>query len=77
MMRRMVFDKTGVAGLYDVRVEWTPEHFGPEPGPEVKPDEANATLFTAIQEQLGLRLASERAPVEVLVIDRVSRPVAD
>jgi uncharacterized protein (TIGR03435 family) len=77
MMGRMVFDKTGIAGLYDIRVEWTPEHFGPEPGTEVRPDEANGTLFTALQEQLGLRLVPEKAPVEVLVIDRVSRPAAN
>jgi uncharacterized protein (TIGR03435 family) len=77
MMGRMVVDKTGIAGLYDLRVEWTPEHFGPEPGTEVKPDEANGTLFTAVQEQLGLRLQSEKAPVETLVVDRVSRPTAN
>jgi uncharacterized protein (TIGR03435 family) len=74
MMGRMVVDKTGIAGLYDIRVEWTPEHFGPEPGTEVKPDEANATLFTALQEQLGLRLQSEKAFVETIVVDRANRP---
>jgi uncharacterized protein (TIGR03435 family) len=77
MMGRMVMDKTGIAGLYDIRVEWTPEHFGPEPGTEVKPDEANGTLFTAVQEQLGLRLQSEKAPVDTVVVDRVSRPTAN
>jgi uncharacterized protein (TIGR03435 family) len=77
MMGRMVFDKTGIAGMYDIRVEWAPEHFGPEPGAEVKPDEANGTLFTALPEQLGLRLVSEKAPVEVLVVDRVSHPAAN
>ena len=74
MMQRMVVDKTGIKGLYDIRIEWTPEHFGPEPGTEVSPDEANGTLFTAIQEQIGLKLQSEKAPVETLVVDRVSRP---
>jgi uncharacterized protein (TIGR03435 family) len=77
MMGRMVVDKTGIAGLYDIRVEWTPEHFGPEPGTEIKPDEANGTLFTAVQEQLGLRLQSEKAPVETVVVDRVSHPTAN
>jgi uncharacterized protein (TIGR03435 family) len=74
MMEGMAVDKTGIQGRYDIRIEWTPEHFGPEPGNEVKPDEANATLFTAIQEQIGLRLQSEKAPFEVLVVDRVNRP---
>jgi uncharacterized protein (TIGR03435 family) len=76
-MGRMVVDKTGIAGLYDIRVEWTPEQFGPEPGAEVKPDEANGTLFTALQEQLGLRLQSEKAPVDTIVVDRASRPTAN
>jgi uncharacterized protein (TIGR03435 family) len=77
MMERTVVDKTGITGLFDIRVEWTPEHFGPEPGTEVKPDEANATLFTAVQEQLGLKLVSEKAPVEILVVERVNRPAAN
>jgi uncharacterized protein (TIGR03435 family) len=77
MMQRMVVDKTGLEGLYDIRVEWTPEQFGPEPGTEMKPDEAFATLFTSLQEQLGLRLQPEKGPVEVLVIDKVARPVAN
>jgi len=74
MMQRSVVDKTGIQGLYDIRVEWTPEHFGPEPGTEVKPDEANPTLFTAMQEQLGLKLQSDKGPVETVVIERVARP---
>jgi uncharacterized protein (TIGR03435 family) len=77
MMGRMVVDKTGIDGLYDIRVEWTPEQFGAEPGTEVKPDEVNGTLFTAIQEQVGLRMQSQKAAVETLVIDRVSRPTAN
>jgi len=77
MMGRMVVDKTGIPGLFDIRVEWTPEQFGPEPGTEVKPEEANATLFTSVQEQLGLRLVSEKAPVETIIVDRVSHPAAN
>lgn len=77
MMGRMVVDKTALAGLFDIRVEWTPEHFGPEPGTEVRPDEANATLFTAIQEKLGLKLVSEKAPVEMVIVERVSRPTVN
>jgi uncharacterized protein (TIGR03435 family) len=74
MMERTVVDKTGIEGLYDLRVEWTPEHFGPEPGDTARPDEPNPTLFTAVQEQLGLKLQSEKAPVEILAVERVSRP---
>jgi uncharacterized protein (TIGR03435 family) len=72
-----VIDNTGIQGLYDIRVTWTPEHFGPEPGTEVRPDEANATLFTAVQEQLGLQMQSAKTPVEVLSIERVAHPSAN
>jgi uncharacterized protein (TIGR03435 family) len=77
MMGRMVVDKTGIAGLYYIDVSWTPEHFGPEPGTDVKPDEANGTLFTSVQEQLGLKLQSEKAAVETIVVDRISRPASN
>jgi uncharacterized protein (TIGR03435 family) len=77
MMQRTVVDKTGIQGLYDIRVEWTPEQFGPEPGTEVKPEEANATLFTSMQEQLGLKLQSEKGPVEMVVVDKVARPTGN
>jgi len=53
---RTVIDKTGLAGLYDIKLEWAP------------------VLTTAIEEQLGLRLVSTKAPLEVLVIDHVERP---
>ena len=75
MMERLVVDKTGIPGLFDIRVEWTPEQFGAEPGDAVRADEPNPTLFTAVQEQLGLRMQSEKGPVEVLVVDKLSRPV--
>ena len=41
----------------------------------MRADEPNPTLFTAVQEQLGLRMQSEKGPVEVLVVDKLSRPV--
>lgn len=65
---RPLIDKTGLQGLYDVTLRWTPE-----------PAESNRTsdfptLFTAVQEQLGLKLESGKGPVEVLVIDSVEKP---
>ena len=82
---RIVIDKTGMEGYYAFKLEWTPvpgeygpEALGlpPEPGPNPPPDAANAgpTIFTALQEQVGLRLKSGRGPVEVVVIDQVARP---
>ena len=65
---RYIIDKTGLEGAYDLELEFTPEQ---------SPDTTGASLFTAMQEQLGLKLDSQRAPVEVIVIDRVERPVPD
>jgi len=76
---RKVLDKTGLTGNYDFKLEWTPE-FGQPQGPkdgaaESAPvDSAGPSLFTAMQEQLGLKLESTKGPVEVLVIDRVEKP---
>jgi bla regulator protein blaR1 len=75
---RTVIDKTGIKGKYDLQLKWTPDPgqsadgpFGPLPPP---PDPNGPSIFTALQEQLGLRLESQKAPVETLVIDRVERP---
>jgi uncharacterized protein (TIGR03435 family) len=62
---RLIIDKTGLTGKYQVDLTWAWE------------DDPNATgpsLFTALQEQLGLKLEPARAPVEVVVIDRLERP---
>ena len=66
---RPVVDQTGIPGKYDLSLHWTPdesEHGGVFPG-----------LYTAIQEQLGLKLEAVKAPVEVFVVDHVERPSAD
>ena len=77
---RPVVDRTGVMDYFDITLEYTPEAgiTGPFP-PGAPPPDAPArsdapSLFTALQEQLGLKLESTRAPVDVLVIDKVSQP---
>jgi len=76
---RMVVDKTGLAGTFDLDLTWTPDQVPqgalPPGAPAIDPN--GPSLFTAVQEQLGLKLDSERGPVEVLVIDRAERPTAD
>jgi uncharacterized protein (TIGR03435 family) len=65
---RAVVDRTGLSGSFDLELQWSPDQTADTPGP---------SLFTAIQEQLGLKLESQRAPVEVLVIDSISQPTPD
>jgi uncharacterized protein (TIGR03435 family) len=69
-INRMVVDKTGLPGSYDFLMEWVPEGAGPE-------SDTATSIFTAIQEQLGLKLEPDKGPVEVLVIDHVERPSAN
>jgi uncharacterized protein (TIGR03435 family) len=78
---RTVLDRTGLKGSYDINLEWTPEPgHGPGGGPPPPPDAIPAaggngpTIFTALQEQLGLRLETQKGPVQMLVIDSVSKP---
>ena len=82
VLDRPVVDQTGLAGRFDFTLLWTPDQsqFGGlgvrVPAPTDDPN-APPGLFTAIQEQLGLKLDSTKAPVDVLVVDRVEKPSAD
>jgi uncharacterized protein (TIGR03435 family) len=64
---RTVVDKTGVTGNYDIDLKWTPDDQQGTP-------DAGPTLFTAIEEQLGLKLEPAKGPVDTLVIDHVEKP---
>jgi uncharacterized protein (TIGR03435 family) len=66
----MVLDLTGLDGYYAFELHWTPAAMAGEPN-------AGPTLFTALQQQLGLRLESGKGEVPVLVIDRVHRTPAE
>ena len=65
--RRPVVDRSGLGGTFSFDLRFAPQ--------DAKPgDSSAASLFTALQEQLGLRLEDSRAPVDVVVIDRAERP---
>jgi uncharacterized protein (TIGR03435 family) len=72
---RPVIDKTGLVGLYDITLTWTPtvgDGIGPRRDEFTDPQ--GATFVTALREQLGLRLEPQKVPVETLVIDRAATP---
>jgi uncharacterized protein (TIGR03435 family) len=80
---RVVQDKTNLTGKYDIDLDYTPEQrqFQAPPGgappgmPPLPPtDPDGPSLFTALQEQLGLKLESQKGPVEMMIIDHVERP---
>ena len=81
MLGQMVSDETGLKGMYDFTLTWTPD--SPPPGPHPSGEPAppppavggdGPTIFTAVREQLGLKLDSRKAPVQLFVIDRLERP---
>ena len=79
---RPVVDRTGLSGDFIVSVEFVAEpgagsQLGPPAPAAAAPPPDAASLFTALQEQLGLKLDSRREPTEVLVIDRVEQPSPD
>jgi uncharacterized protein (TIGR03435 family) len=72
---RPVKDATGIEGEFDVSLEWTPDTT--EPQLDGTPSPTGPSIYTALQEQLGLRLEPRNAPLEYLVIDRVEKPDAN
>jgi uncharacterized protein (TIGR03435 family) len=71
----VVTDNTGVIGGFDSRLEWTPTEGELDYKHEDRPIDPNgSSIFTAVQEQLGLKLEASKGPIEVLVIDHVERP---
>jgi uncharacterized protein (TIGR03435 family) len=76
--QRSVADRTDLSGTYEFQLDWAPEtppSSNSAPAPPADPDAVS--VFTAVREQLGLRLEPERQRVDVLVIDRVERPIGN
>jgi uncharacterized protein (TIGR03435 family) len=69
---RIVIDKTNLTGKYDLSIRWAADSAGSASDAEALP-----SIFTAIQEQLGLKLEATRAPVHVLIIDHIESPSAN
>jgi uncharacterized protein (TIGR03435 family) len=86
-LRRPVMDKTGLTGRYDFEMKWTPDSIeGQGQGLPVVPGEKpegsaasdpGTSMLAALQQQLGLKLESQKAPVEHLTIERAEKPSAN
>jgi uncharacterized protein (TIGR03435 family) len=73
---RSVMDRTGLEGKFDFELEWVPDPANMPMINGAKPDGSKldgASIFTAVQEQLGLKLESTKGPVEILVIERAEK----
>jgi uncharacterized protein (TIGR03435 family) len=67
-VRAPVVNETGLSGAFDIKLAWTPQL-----NAGINPGEPDISLFTALREQLGLRLESVRVPVDAVVVDRIAR----
>jgi uncharacterized protein (TIGR03435 family) len=67
-----VVNQTGLAGIFNFKLHWTPDSV-----PVSEQTDADVSIFDALREQVGLHLRSAKAPVKVLVIDHVERPDAN
>jgi uncharacterized protein (TIGR03435 family) len=78
---RIVRDRTGLAGAFDIDLKFSaafPAAAHPDAASGPNPvNDSGPSIFTALQEQLGLKLESTKGPVDVLVIDHVEQPAED
>jgi uncharacterized protein (TIGR03435 family) len=72
VLDRPVVDKTGIEGFFDFKLDYAEAELQPDPNPA--PNAAAADIFAAIQEQLGLKLETTKAPIDVLVVDKIEKP---
>jgi uncharacterized protein (TIGR03435 family) len=76
ILDRPVLDRTGLTGVYDFKLEWSGEEQSADGGASFNPaaNPAGASIFTAMQQQLGLKLEATKAAVEVFIIDQAAKP---
>jgi uncharacterized protein (TIGR03435 family) len=73
----MILDRTGLKDRYDFELKWTTRPPGAPPDPNAPPAASaldDVSIFTALEDQLGLKLEPQRAPLPVLVVDSAERP---
>jgi uncharacterized protein (TIGR03435 family) len=79
LVNRVVLDRTGLTGAFDIELQFTPQGLPGLPAPPgvERPPDDKPSIFTAVQEQLELKLEARKAPIEYIVIDHAEHPVED
>ena len=72
-LHRIVLDRTGLTGKYDITLRWSPDEMSNEQQDAATTISA-PSIFTALDEQLGLKLESTRGPVDAIVVDHIEMP---
>jgi uncharacterized protein (TIGR03435 family) len=72
--QRTVADRTNLSGTYEFQIDWAPDVAASSTGTAPAPDPNAVSIFTAVREQLGLRLEPEKQQVDVLIVDRADPP---
>jgi uncharacterized protein (TIGR03435 family) len=72
IVHREVLDESGIKGVFDIKLEWAPDDVPSNPAASVNP--VKPSIFTALQEQAGMKLESRKVPMQVVVVDRAERP---
>jgi uncharacterized protein (TIGR03435 family) len=72
---QQVVDATGLSGAFDFKLEWSPDEMQKKRSPDETPDigASGPSIFSALQEQLGLKLEGRKGPVEILVVDHIEK----
>ena len=76
---RPIVDKTGLTGKYDITVTWMPDNMKPEDLEKIPKEQRpeDVSLFQALEKQAGLKLEATKGPVQVAVVDSISKPSAN
>jgi uncharacterized protein (TIGR03435 family) len=74
LIHRMVIDKTGLKGRFDLTLKYSPDRDAPAGADNGGPQDDAPSIFTALEEQLGLKLQPDKGPVDTVVIDHVEQP---
>jgi uncharacterized protein (TIGR03435 family) len=81
LVSRFTVDRTGLAGGFDVELTWTPDqpssNIAGNPLPDAGPGSSGLSIFSALQEQIGLKLISEKGPVAVIVVAHIEEPTGN
>jgi uncharacterized protein (TIGR03435 family) len=72
IVHREVLDESGIQGVFDIKLDWAPDDVAANPATSVAT--SKPSIFTALQEQAGLKLESRKVPMQVVVVDRAERP---